>query len=309
MVAPTWELPFELMYDASDYAVGDVLGQRHENHFQPIYYASKTLTDAQENYTTTEKELLAVVFDFDKFRFYLVLSKTIINTDHSALKYLFAKQDAKLRLIRWILLLQEFDIEIKDKRGAENLAADYIENPFLERILREDMSYQEKKKFFKDLKHHFWEDPYLFRIGADQVIRRCVFGKKARKILMECHQGPTGGHHGPNYTAKKVFDTRFFWPSIYKDTHILVKSSDACQRKGTISFKNEMPQQIKQVCEIFGVWGIDFMGPFPPSKGNKYILVVVDCVSKWVEAKALSTNDARGCGEIFKTIIFKIWHS
>ncbi|GJR11391.1 integrase, catalytic region, zinc finger, CCHC-type containing protein [Tanacetum coccineum] len=100
MVAPTWELPFELMCDASDYALGAVLGQRHENHFQPVYYASKTLTDAQENYTTTEKELLAVVFAFDKFRSYLVLSKTIVYTDHSALKYLFAKQDAKPRLIR-----------------------------------------------------------------------------------------------------------------------------------------------------------------------------------------------------------------
>ena len=137
MVAPTWELPFELMCDASDYAVGAVLGQRHGNHFQPIYYASKTLTNAQENYTTTEKELLAVVFSFDKFRSYLVLSKTIVYTDHSALKYLFAKQDAKPRLIRWILLLQEFDIEIRDKRGAENLAADHLsrlENPFLERL-------------------------------------------------------------------------------------------------------------------------------------------------------------------------------
>ncbi|GJZ94554.1 reverse transcriptase domain-containing protein, partial [Tanacetum coccineum] len=91
-----------------------------------IYYASKTLNNAQEHYTTTEKELLAVVFSFDKFRPYLVLSKTIVYTDHSALKYLFSKQDAKPRLIRWVLLLQGFDIEIKDKRGAENLVADHL---------------------------------------------------------------------------------------------------------------------------------------------------------------------------------------
>ena len=94
MVAPGWNFPFELMCDASDYAVGAVLGQRINKHFRPIYYASKTLTDAQENYTTTEKELLAVVFAFDKFRAYLVLSKTIVYTDHSALRYLFRKQDA-----------------------------------------------------------------------------------------------------------------------------------------------------------------------------------------------------------------------
>nr|GEV95685.1 reverse transcriptase domain-containing protein [Tanacetum cinerariifolium] len=108
--------------------------QRIEGKCKPIYYASKTLNNAQEHYTTSEKELLAVVFSFDKYRPYLFLSKTIIYTDNSALKYLFSKQDAKPRLIRWVLLLQGFDIEIKDKRGAENLAVDHLlrlENPKL----------------------------------------------------------------------------------------------------------------------------------------------------------------------------------
>ncbi|GJU15444.1 reverse transcriptase domain-containing protein [Tanacetum coccineum] len=117
---------------SSDYAVGAVLGQRKTKHFQPIHYASKTMTDAQAHYTTTEKELLFVVYAFEKFRPYLVLSKTIVYTDHSALKYLLAKQDAKPRLLRWILLLQEFDVLIRDKKGAENLAAGHLsrlENP------------------------------------------------------------------------------------------------------------------------------------------------------------------------------------
>ncbi|GJY95137.1 reverse transcriptase domain-containing protein [Tanacetum coccineum] len=126
LVAPDWDLPFEIMCDASDFAVGAVLGQRKTKHFQPIHYASKTMTDAQAHYTTTEKELLAVVYAFEKFRPYLVLSKTIVYTDHSALKYLLAKQDAKPRLLRWILLLQEFDVIIRDKKGAENLAADHL---------------------------------------------------------------------------------------------------------------------------------------------------------------------------------------
>ncbi|GJR45206.1 reverse transcriptase domain-containing protein [Tanacetum coccineum] len=104
LVAPDWDLPFELMCDASDFAIGAVLGQRKTKHFQPIHYASKTMTDAQAHYTTTEKELLAVVYAFEKFRPYLVLSKSIVYTDHSALKYLFAKQDAKPRLLRWVLL-------------------------------------------------------------------------------------------------------------------------------------------------------------------------------------------------------------
>jgi hypothetical protein len=115
-VASDWDLPFELMCDATDFAIGAVLGQRKTMHFQPIHYISKTLTEAQAHYTTTEKELLAVVYAFEKFRPYLILTKYIVYMDHSALKYLFAKQDAKPRLLRWVLLLQEFDIVIRDKK-------------------------------------------------------------------------------------------------------------------------------------------------------------------------------------------------
>ncbi|GJX90190.1 putative reverse transcriptase domain-containing protein [Tanacetum coccineum] len=132
LVAPDWDLPFGIMCDSSDFAVRVVLGQRKTKHFQLIHYARKTMTDAQAHYTTTKKELLAVVYAFEKFRPYLVLSKTIVYTYHSALKYLLAKQDAKPRLLCWILLLQEFDVIIRDKKGAVNLAADHLtrlENP------------------------------------------------------------------------------------------------------------------------------------------------------------------------------------
>nr|GFB19303.1 reverse transcriptase domain-containing protein [Tanacetum cinerariifolium] len=105
LIAPNWDLPFELMCDASDFAIGAVLGKRHEKHFWPIHYASKTLTDTESNYTTTEKEMLVVVYAFEKFRSYLIMNKCIVHTDHSALKYLFAKKDAKARLLRWVLLL------------------------------------------------------------------------------------------------------------------------------------------------------------------------------------------------------------
>nr|GFA98834.1 reverse transcriptase domain-containing protein [Tanacetum cinerariifolium] len=224
LIAPTWDQPFELMCDASDFAVGAVLGQRIEKHFRPIYYASKTMNQAEANYTTTEKEMLAVVYAFKKFRSYLIMNKSIVYTDHSVLKYLFAKKDAKAP------------------------------------------------------------------------------GKEAIDILNACHSGPIGGRYSASYTTKKVFDLGFYWPSIYKDAFELVKRCDSCQRQGKVSQRDEMPQNFIQICEIFDVWGIDFMGPFPSSKGNKYILVAVDYLSKWVEAKALPTNEARVVVKFLKSL-------
>jgi hypothetical protein len=123
---PDWPLPFEIMCDAFDYAVGAVLGQTKDKKHHAIAYASKTLIGPQLNYATTEKELLTVVFAIDKFRSYLVGAKVIIYTDHAALKYLLTKKDTKPRLIRWILLLQEFDLEIKDKKRVENYVVDHL---------------------------------------------------------------------------------------------------------------------------------------------------------------------------------------
>nr|GEZ33901.1 DNA-directed DNA polymerase [Tanacetum cinerariifolium] len=282
LIAPNWDQPFELMCDASDYAVGAVLGQRIEKHFRPIHYASKTMNQAEANNTTNEKEMLAVVYAFENFRSYLIMNKSIVYTDHSALKYLFAKKDAKARFLRWILLLQEFDFKVIDTRGAENYAADHLsrlENPYenifdpkeinetfpleslnkvahkdtstpwfadlanyhVENFIIKGMTSQQKKKFFKDARHYFWDDPYLFRTCADQIIRCCVAGKEAIDILNACHSGPTGGHYGASYTAKKVFNLGFYWPSIYKDAFELVKHCDSCQCQGKVSQKDEMP--------------------------------------------------------------------
>nr|GEU50218.1 reverse transcriptase domain-containing protein [Tanacetum cinerariifolium] len=175
-------------------------------------------------------------------------------------------------------------------------------NYHAENFIVKGMSSQQKKKFFKDVKHYFWDDPYLLKICADQVIRRCAHGQEAVDILTAYHNGPTGGHHGASLTAKKDFNSDFYWPTIYRDAHDLVTRCDACQRQGKISQRDEMPQNAIQVCEIFDVWGIDFMGPFLSSKRNKYILVAVDDLSKWVEAKALPTNDARVVVKFLKSL-------
>nr|GEU47426.1 reverse transcriptase domain-containing protein [Tanacetum cinerariifolium] len=274
--------PFELMCDASYFAVGAVIGQRIEKHFRPIHYASKTMTKAESNFTTTKKEMLEVVYAFEKFRSYLIMNKSIVYTDHSALKYVFAKKDAKARLLRWILLLQEFDFKVIDTKGAENYAADHLshlENPFENIFDPKEINEFFPLETISKLSHH------------DQ-------SQEAVDILTACHSGPTGGHYRANYTAKKVFDSGFYWPTIYKDAFELVKNCDSCQRQGKISQRDKMPQNAK----IFDVWGIDFMRPFPNSKGNKYILVTVDYLSKWVEAKALHTNDARVVVKFLKSL-------
>ena len=191
VVAPNWSFPFELMCDASDFAIGTVLGLKREKIFQVIYYASRTLNDAQLNYATTEKELLAIVFAFEKFKPYLIGNKVVVHTDHSAIKYLVTKKDAKPRLIRWVLLLQEFDVEIKDKKDTENLVADHLSrlegasdevqvnddfpdeqllaiedkrpvpwfadyvNYLVAKVVPPEFTYQHKKMFFAHLKHHY----------------------------------------------------------------------------------------------------------------------------------------------------------
>nr|GFB27975.1 reverse transcriptase domain-containing protein [Tanacetum cinerariifolium]GFB28032.1 reverse transcriptase domain-containing protein [Tanacetum cinerariifolium] len=206
----------------------------------------------------------------------------------------------------------EFDFKVIDTKGAENYAADHLsrlknpyENVFDPKEINETFPLETLNKVAhhdQNVKHYFWDDPYLFKTYADQVIRRCVAGQEAVDILPACHSGPTGGHYVGNYTAKKVFDLGFYWPTIYKDAFELVKHCDSCQRQGKISQKDEMLQNSIQVCETFDVWGIDFIRPFPSSKENKYILVAVDYLSKWVEAKALPTNDARVVVKFLKSL-------
>nr|GEY02034.1 reverse transcriptase domain-containing protein [Tanacetum cinerariifolium] len=221
LVILDWNLPFELMCDASDFAIGAVLGQRKTKHFQPIHYASKTITEAQVHYTTTEKEMFAVVDAFEKFRPYLVLSKSIVYTDHSALKYLLSKQDAKLKLLWWVFLLQEFDIIIRDKKGTENLVADHLsrlENPHKDDCI--DAFETLKKKLTESLILVVPDWNLLFKL-------KCDAGDFAIGAVL---------------------------------------------RKRKISQRDEMPQNVIQIYEIFDVCGIDFMGPFSSSQGNRAII-------------------------------------
>nr|GEX33736.1 reverse transcriptase domain-containing protein [Tanacetum cinerariifolium] len=307
-----WDMPFELMCHASDFAIGAVLGKHQEKHFRPIHYASKTMTEAESNYTTTKEEMLAVVYAFDKLWSYLIMSKSIVYTDHSALKYFFAKKDSKARLLCWVLLLQEFTFKVIDTKGVDNLAADHLSR--LENPHQNVLDPKEINESFLLETHNFvstrdnsstsWFADFANYHAGNFVVNgmSCVHGQEAIDILKDCHYGPTRGHYVPNYIAKKVFDSGFYWPTIYRDAQDLVKNYDVCQRQGKISQSDEMPQNSIQVCEIFDVWGINFMGPFLSFRGNKYILVAVDYLSKWVEAKALPINDSRVVCKFLKNL-------
>lgn len=203
--------------------------------------------------------MLAVVFAIDKFRSYLVGAKIIVYTDHAAIRYLLSKKDAKPRLLRWVLLLQEFDLDIKDKKGAENLVADHLSrlehlkpelipiddhstyerliaginsteeetyeeistmnnipwyadivNYLAADIIPPDLSYQQKKKFFRDVKHFFWDEPLLFKRGIDNIFRRCVPEEEVGNVIKHCHASPYGGHASTSKTCAKIFQAGFF---------------------------------------------------------------------------------------------------
>nr|GEU76241.1 DNA-directed DNA polymerase [Tanacetum cinerariifolium] len=215
LITPDWDMPFELMCDAIDFAIGAVLGQRQDKNFRPIHYANKTMTEAESNYTTTEKEMLAV----------------------------------------------EFTFKVIDTKGAENLAAVHLSR---------------------------LENPHQNVLDPKEINES--FPLETINLVSICGV----------YLARNPL--KFSKLAIMDPQEDLVKNYDVYQRQGKISHKDEMPQNSIQVCEIFDVWGIDFMGLFPSSRGNKYILIAVDYLSKWVETKALPTNDSRVVCKFLKNL-------
>ncbi|XP_070020563.1 uncharacterized protein [Nicotiana sylvestris] len=232
ITTPNWSVPFELMCNASDVVVGTVLEQYINKIFHLVYYASKTMNSAQVNYTVTEKELLAIVFAIETFLPYLMGAKVIVHTDHAALRYLMNKKDYKPRLMRWVLLLQEFYIDIQDLKGSENQVADHLscleEEGRPHDGLEINDSFPDKQHLAISMKEVEWFANLVNFLVSDGVIRRCVLEEEKCEILGACNSSPYSGYHGGAITAAKVLSCGFYWPTLYKDAGDLVKRCDEC---------------------------------------------------------------------------------
>eukprot|EP00253_Pinus_taeda_P029953 PITA_29953 len=259
---PNWDLPFQISSVTSDTTIGAVLRQEEDRKPYAIYYISKNLSPAELNYAVTEKEFLAVIHAINKFRHYITGYPVILYTDHSIIKYLANKPVRNCRITRWLILLQEFDITIKDRPGKENPVVDFLsrmpkpvdaaavedqfpdEHLFVVAVqtplyvdvanylavgkLPKHLTPNERKQIVQRSTRFSWIRGYLFHIGADMQIRRGVRQDEIFDILKACHDQPCGGHFADRRTTHKVLHTGYYWPTIFKDAKKFVQACDSC---------------------------------------------------------------------------------
>jgi len=275
------------------------------------------------NYNVTEKEFLAVVHSLNKFRHDITGYQTFVHTDHAAIRYLMNKHDVNARIVRWLLLLQQFDLTIVDKPGKENVVANFLSRLYLptgeEGTVDDQMpnkhlfsisvlspwfvdianylvstqflphlSSREKRKIVRKSAPFTWIGGNLFKLGPNQILRHCVRDEEVFDILLTRHDGPYGRHLAVKRTAFKILQAGYYWPTLHQDVRRYISQCAQCQRMGKLTPRDEMPLQPQVTFEPFEKWGMDFVGPInPPSKQRSYIIVCIDYLTKLVETKEI----------------------
>jgi hypothetical protein len=312
---PDFTKPFLVVTDASDYAIGGALMQIHDNKEHPIRYWSRTLQPAERNYSTTDKEALAVVQCFKQFRCYLLGAKVILFTDHQALKYVLTAPRPTGRIARWITTLLEYDYEIRHRPGNKNLLADSLsrdpslravivdltQDPDIDDLLFDVKKYHEGKgelthtplkrarKITRLATTTYMKNGELYKRRANGHAVRVLLSRKARQqALTEAHNGLA--HMGEKTTWDIISNTAW-WPDARKDTINHVKTCEICQRFNRLQ-KPPPPIQIP-VQRLFERFALDYVGPLPEThQGNRYILVATEALTRWPIAKAVPDADA-----------------
>ena len=328
---PNWNLTFHVYCDASAVAVGSALcqptGEKGKDY--PVAFASRQLNAAEKNYTTTERECLAMIFSVKKFRHYLLLNPVRFYVDHIAIRYLVNKPDLSGRLARWVLLLEEFDYQVEYKPGKMHKQADHLsrlseeenKEPIDDNLVDESLFHissapawyhhiaeflktqqlpnsltkNERRKVRINSRHFTLVGGHLYRRSIDGVLRRCVLAEEVPAILSACHDSACGGHFSGTLTGQKALRAGYYWPNMFKDAHDHARRCDACQRYAKNDLHMSLPLQVSLPLVPFEKWGIDFIGEIHPSssRGMKHIIVATEYLTKWAEAKAVKTNDAK----------------
>jgi transposase InsO family protein len=341
LIKPDWEKDFHVFIDASAYCIGANLSQKNaDGRDYPIYYSSRQMNAAEKNYSVTNREALAIVFAFKKYRHYLLGYKTIFHTDHSSLKYLVNQPDLSGRVARWVLLFQEFDYEVQVRPGKHHENADFLSRlpgPTPDKPLNDDfpdehiwhiegedslyydivqmltlgifpdgLSPEARAVFLHKVGPYTLINGVLHKLSPDQKLKRCLELREIPRVLDAMHSGLSGGHYAANVTIRKIQDAGYWWPTMHKDAYHFIQHCDPCQRLGRPSNKHKWPLIPILPLAPFEKWGIDFIGPVQPvakRSRSRYIILATEYVTKWVEAEATRLNDAQTAARFLFTRI------
>ncbi|XP_059434389.1 uncharacterized protein LOC132167433, partial [Corylus avellana] len=237
---------------------------------------------------------------------FLATANALINCRMGVMKISFGNMIVELNIFHIRKQPLEYE-EVQQVCLIEEIFEEVVEesmNYLVTGQLPQQWGQQDRSRFLSTVKHFFWDDPYLFKYCSYQIIRKCILEHDQSNVISFYHDHACRGHFSAKKTAAKILQCGFYWPTLFRDAHAYCTSCERCQKLGSISRRNMMPLSPILIVEIFDVWGIDFMGPFPNSFGYLYILVVVDYVSKWVKAVACKTNDHRVVVQFLRDTIF-----